>query len=323
MTILPVKLSQKFSFLFLFLFSFAVTSCQANSGLPNPINFTGSKFLTFYILIEIIGIALASELRSYLRLASNAPDEWQFNYLSTCEVAFLKNRDRGIIDTAIISLVQQEHVEIMKEELTTLTTSRKLVLQETVDNINDPVEKLVAQKIVEVDGVIEEVYQILTGIGDKTKVRLQELKLVLSDDQSEKAQIYPSLIILFLLGIGVLEIVVKIFSGETKTVGFLIACIVGLLIFGGRFFAKPHRSRYGDLVLNKRRADSKHLKRANSSNLKLPLAFALFGITVLKSDSALADLDKLLTFGSTESHGSGGLGAGSGSYGGGGGGCGG
>ena len=290
----------------LFVFSLAVTSCQVISGLPNPINFTGSEFLKFYILIGIIGIALASWLRFELRLPCDATAQ-QFNNLSNYEVAFLAGGNSRMIGTAIISLVQQGYVEVVTKRLLFLTTRRKLVLKKTVDNTCDPVEKLVAQDIVAVDGAIEQVFQRSISIEDGIRDHLQQLGLVLSDNQSLKAQIYPSLIMLSLLGIGVLKMFVGI--SRDKPVGFLIMCMGGLLMFGMRFFAKPYRSRYGDRVLNDLIASSKHLKIANSSNSQLPLAFALFGGTVLASDSALADLHQMLASSGGGSYGDSGCGS--------------
>ena len=317
----------------LFVFSFAVTSCQVVSGFPNPINLTGPEFLTFYILIGIVGIALASSLRFELRLPSNAISR-RFNNLSNYEVAFLAGGKSQMIGTAIISLEQQGYIEVVTKQLdvtvytweklvpkkNTAYTWEKLVLKKTFDNICDPVEKLVAQDIVAVDGAIKRVFQ-MSSIEYGIRDRLQKLGLVLSDNQSLKAQIYPSLIMLSLLGIGLLKVFVGI--SRDKPVGFLLMCMVVLLIFGIRFFVKPYRSRYGDRVLNDLIARSQKLKKANSSDSQFPLAFALFGGIALASDKSWIPPDQTFRFNRLTSSSSGRDGGYGGECDGGGGGCGG
>ena len=318
-TLFKIKLRQVEMLPLLFVFSFAVTSCQVVSGFPNPLNFTGPEFLTFYILIGIIGIALAFWTRFELRLPINANAQ-KANNLSNYEVAFLVGGNSRMIGTAIISLVQQGYIKIVTKKFLFLTIDRKLFLKKAVDSICDPVEKLVVQDIVEVDGAIERVFQ-MSSIEDEIHEHLQELGLLLSDNQSLKARIYPSTIILPLLGIGVLKVFVGISLG--KPVGFLLLCMFGLLMFWTRFLAKPYRSRYGDRVLHDLIASSQHLKKANRRNSQLSLAFALFGGKVLVSDPALVDLRQMLASINRKANGGCGGGRGGSGRGCGGGGCGG
>nr|WP_287672147.1 hypothetical protein [Microcystis sp. M038S2] len=64
---------------------------------------------------------------------------------------------------------------------------------------------------------------------------------------------------------------------------------------GARFFVKPQRSRYGEIIFNDLTNRLQPLKTANSSDSELVLAVALFGATVLMADMALADLYQMLT----------------------------
>jgi len=312
------QLQQGVTFSFLFVLALVVTSCQVISQIPNPINFTGSEFLTFYISIAVIGIALATWLRFSLRLPNGITN--QHPDLNAYEIAFLAGGNNRMIMTAITSLVKQGYVEVAKEKLPSFIgsiTQRKLALRTSIDNITDPVEKAVAQNIFTTDGGIEQVLQKSTAVEDSIRSRLQQLSLFLSNDQAVKAQLYPSLIVLILLGLGLCKVFVGI--SRDKPVGFLLMCMWVLLVLGSRFFVKPYRSRYGDRIFNDLTNRSQDLKTANSSDSKLPLAVALFGATVLTADSALADLHQMLV--ST----AGGGGDGGGGYGGGGdgGGCGG
>lgn len=52
----------------LLVLALVVTSCQMVGESVNPLDFTGPEFLSFYITISVIGIALASWLRFSLRL---------------------------------------------------------------------------------------------------------------------------------------------------------------------------------------------------------------------------------------------------------------
>ena len=58
-------------------------------------------------------------------------------------------------------------------------------------------------------------------------------------------------------------------------------------------FGKSYRSRYGNCVLERLIDSSRHLK-VECNNSQLLLAFALFGIQVLASDSELRDLYQIL-----------------------------
>lgn len=70
-------------------FSLAITSCSAISGLPNPINFTGSEFLIFYVTLGIVGTFFAYWLHDQLRLPRTISDNQQLDNLNSYEIAFL------------------------------------------------------------------------------------------------------------------------------------------------------------------------------------------------------------------------------------------
>lgn len=270
-------------FTFLVFLSLMITSCQIISQIPNPINFTGSEFLTFYIFLVVMGIALAAWLRFSLCLV-NANINQQPD-LNTYEIAFLAGGNHRLIMAAITSLVKQGYVEVLKEG--------KLVVTGKIDPITDPVEKAVAQNILATDGAIEQVFQKSTGMKDSIRSRLEQLGLFPSYAQAFKAQIYPSLIVVILLGIGLYKMAVGI--SRDKPVGLLLICIFGLLVLAARFFVKPQRSRYGEIIFDDLTNRLQHLKTANSSDSELVLAVALFGATVLMADMALADLYQMLT----------------------------
>ncbi len=312
-------------FTFLAFLSLMITGCQIISQIPNPMNFTGPEFLTFYISLVVMGIALAAWLRFSLCLVST--NTKQQPDLNTYEIAFLAGGNDRLIMAAIASLVKQGYVEVLKEKSPFGRTQSKLVVTGKIDAIADPVEKAVAQDILATDGAIEQVFQKSKVMKDSIRSRLEQLGLFLSDAQAFKAQIYPSLIVVILLGIGLCKMAVGI--SRDKPVGLLLICIFGLLVLGARFFVKPQckRSRYGEIIFNDLTNRLQHLKTANSSDSELVLAVALFGATVLMADMALADLYQMLTpiaaASSGSGGGSGGSDGGSGGSDGGSGGCGG
>ncbi|MCE2669181.1 MAG: TIGR04222 domain-containing membrane protein [Microcystis sp.] len=278
-------------FTFLAFLSLMITGCQIISQIPNPMNFTGPEFLTFYISLVVMGIALAAWLRFSLCLVST--NTKQQPDLNTYEIAFLAGGNHRLIMAAITSLVKQGYVEVLKEKSPFGRTQSKLVVTGKIDAIADPVEKAVAQDILATDGAIEQVFQNSTGMKDSIRSRLEQLGLFPSDAQALKAQIYPSLIVVILLGIGLCKMAVGI--SRDKPVGLLLICIFGLLVLGARFFVKPQRSRYGEIIFKDLRNRLQHLKTANSSDSELVLAVAFFGATVLMADMALADLYQMLT----------------------------
>ena len=166
--------------------------------------------------------------------------------LNTYEIAFLAGGNHRLIMAAITSLVKQGYVEVLKEKSPFGRTQDKLVVTGKIDAIADPVEKAVAQDILATDGAIKQVFQKSTGMKDSIRSRLEQLGLFLSDAQALKAQIYPSLIVVILLGIGLCKMAVGI--SRDKPVGLLLICIFGLLVLGARFFVKPQRSRYGEII---------------------------------------------------------------------------
>jgi uncharacterized protein (TIGR04222 family) len=270
--------------LLLFL-SFAVTSCQSNPGVPNPLDLTGPDFLVFYSLIGIIGIALSFWLRYSLRLPSDAPNSASTN-LSAYEVAFLTGGNGRMISTALVSLMQKGYVAVHPRSL-------KLTLKKAVDDSCDSMERLVAKKIDTLDGGIDQLIGKSKNIGDEIRDRLQKFGLIVVDRQSLKVQIYPALIMFSLLGIGALKTFVGISRG--KPVSLLLLCMFVFLIFGIILLVRPFRSRYGDRVLKDLIAESEHLKIDLNLESQLPLAFALFGGTVLSGESAFADVRQFFT----------------------------
>src|SRR5919202_3158465 len=164
----------------LFTLASIVTGCQIVSTIPNPLNFTGLEFLTFYFLLSIIIVFLASLVRAYLRLPGGNFAKRPVS-LDVYETAYLAEGKNRVVDTAITSLAQKEYVTVQLAQ-------RSLTLREHIDiqNLPHPVERAVANAI-KVDGQINRVRSSVTQPIDLIQNRLYQLELLVSQNQSLKA----------------------------------------------------------------------------------------------------------------------------------------
>ena len=290
----------------LFVFtSFVLSSCQFVSRIPNPIIFTDLNFLgfyTFYIVLGLVSIAHAFWLNHYLRLPTNAPNE-EFPDLNKYEVAFLANGNNRMVETVIVSLVQRGYAEVRGE---------KLILKQTVDNTCDPIETAVLKSIGMSDGIVTDILRISSGLGDSIGERLRQLGLLADNklnDQAVKAQSFPYLIVLaseivfVILGLGIIcKMLVEYLHGNglgNFHLFFVYLLPIFLLIGVLGNLTSPHRSSYGDRFFNDLSTRLKYLREANSywrvaKSYDIVLSFAVFGRTVLASDSTLSDLYQML-----------------------------
>ncbi|MEQ8995121.1 MAG: TIGR04222 domain-containing membrane protein [Coleofasciculus sp. B1-GNL1-01] len=321
---LPKRQHQHTAILFLlFILASVVTGCQIVYTIPNPLNFTGSEFLIFYFLLSIGVVFIAFRLQVYLRLPGGNLVEKPVS-LNPYEVAYLAEGKNRVVDTAIASLVQKEYVTVQPEQ-------RTLTLVGTVEVLSHPVEQAVANAITSdgchIDRVRIQATQTIDVIIEEIKNRLHQLELLISQEQLFKVQVYPTLLIVALLGLGMAKIGVGIYRG--KSVGFLvIMCLIISLMISCLAETPKHRSRYGDQVLHDLRSRIP-LNVLSPEDSQLALAFAIWGNKVLRHD-LLADLKMVFTSVSrskvSSNRGSGvgcGGGGGGGCGGGGGGGCGG
>lgn len=287
--------------------AFAVSGCQMASTVANPLNFTGTHFLSFYFTLSSLTVLLALLIRGQLRLPGSRIQN-QHVSLDAYETAYLAKGKDHTVDTVIASLVQNGCV--------TVEPARQILkLQEPRKRFSNPLEQAVANAI----GSYEHIETIRSANNYQINVlrdRLRQLGLLVSPDQSLKAQMVPAVVMACLLALGIAKIVVGISRG--KPVGFLVMMCLVVSVIGLCFLLVPvHRSRYGDQVLQDIRS---RIATAAVSHVdaQLPLAFALLGVAVLPND-LFADLKQVLAPGSSGGYG----GGGDGSSGCGGGGCGG
>jgi uncharacterized protein (TIGR04222 family) len=284
---------QALRLLFLLIVAIAVPGYLVVGSIPNPLNFNGSEFLVFYFLLSVVVLFVADRLRSYLRL----PDGETPIILEPYEAAYLAGRKHRVVDTAITSLAQKGHVAIEK-------TGRILIIQKSAKELSNPVEQAVVDAIT-VDGRISSIRRATNQPIETIRERLSQINLLVSPNQSTKAQRYPAVLIAFLFGLGILKISVGI-SREKPVKYLLIMCFI-IAAIGFTFWIIPsHRSRYGDRVLQNLRT---HVSSTVDSNVypQALFAVALLGVTVLPND-IFADLKEILAVVSTDDNDSGGCG---------------
>ncbi|NJK59339.1 MAG: TIGR04222 domain-containing membrane protein [Oscillatoriales cyanobacterium SM2_1_8] len=252
----------------------------AMQGELNPLAFAGSPFLTFYGLLSVFAIAVASSLRRALRLPAGQPTDSTVS-LDVYEAAYLAAGESRAVDTVVAGFIQKEWVTVQSDAL---------VWQSPRADFSHPLEPAVAQAIA-VDGAPEAVQGAVGPSLGTIRERLQTLGLLVKPAQARQAQLVPALAIASLLGLGAAKILVGLARG--KPVGFLLLMSLGVALVSLFFALRPvHRSRWGDRVLRELQGPiaKTTLERADP---QLPWAFALLGMAMLP-DEGFGDWKKLL-----------------------------
>ncbi len=258
-----------------FLLSLAIAGCQLNSSIPNPLNFTAAEFLVFYPLLTFIAILIALRLRHLLRLPVNEGGQF-YEKLNPYETAYLFKGKQHAVHTVLVQLMHQGSISVDP-------VTGRFVAESTPVQWRNPLENAAMQAIA-VNGLP---FQVSLAIGKGMRpvhTRLQQLNLLVSAGQSAIAQILPALIIFAVLGLGLIRINIGI--ARDRPVGFLVVICFIVAAAGLCFILFPvHRSRFGDRVLQQIKSQLPSGKKVAADDLQLPLAFALFGISVLPNDT--------------------------------------
>ncbi|MEG3438688.1 TIGR04222 domain-containing membrane protein [Pannus brasiliensis CCIBt3594] len=257
----------------------------------DPIDFTGPRFLFFYSLISLFGLGIAYWSRRSLCSTNNGnpPPE----NLTPYEIAYLAGGKSRVRTTAIASLLQQGFAEIVDDPSSNPPKAIGIKKEVDLNSITDPIEKEVAQKISRGDEINALLFYARLNLEYKLKERLQQLGLLLTEQRAAKAHIYPAMILIFLLGLGVLKILVGLSRGSP--VLFLIFLCFGLLYLSGQLFQKPSVSVSGERFLAEfRNRQYSSLKTANKDDPELLLSIAMFGTGVLVWKDCWPELYRVL-----------------------------
>ncbi len=289
----------------------------------NPLEMTGTEFLTLYLILGILVLTTAGFIYWWLEGRGSEESGTFIQNLNPYELAYLNSGKTRVVDLAVTSLVKSNVIAINENPHWTTDLSPWTILSPQPDVQLDPIEQQILSSI--------QSGMPLRELRKKDHSRIEELKLQLersgfvpSAATLKEIQLINSLMMSGLLGLGVVRLVLGIMKG--RPVGFLIMMMIFFVSFAmGRVIA-PHRTKKGDEAVEIAKARYAHIKSSTSSIVGLESqvllsAFAIYGGTVLVGDPALATLGNIIQPpSSSSSGGGGGCGSGGGCGGGGGGG---
>lgn len=292
----------------------------------NPLEFHGPHFLWFYAVAFVMVLTASVMIRRGFRQPDGSVDEVLgkngLAKFDPYEAAYLAGGKKLAAGAAVAGLVQRGVVEADTTSYTlTITAGHKV-------GKTHPLEKAVLDAIETGDKKFKTVVDGAAIALDEMESRLHEAGLLVSNTNSVFAKILGAVPLWALLWLGIWKAGVGL--SRAKPVGFLIVFCLFTGLISLIFLLKPiFRTRLGDRVLERLRADHSALKTSGAARMDhltpadLALATGLFGFGILNHGSLLP-LHSAIAPPSAGGHGcGGGSGCGGGGGGCGGGGCGG
>src|SRR5262245_21161673 len=158
-----------------------------NDNSPNPFNWTGPRFLGFYIALLTCGIGAAILLRRSLRQPSDEPAP-EHLALHPYEVAYLAGSTNQVINAVLASLVQSGI-------LTVDATERKLTRRSRLpDGAHELEETVVDAVLPEFGCTIKDASRRIAERMDRPKETLREYGLMPSSGSAAAACLLPLLL---------------------------------------------------------------------------------------------------------------------------------
>lgn len=256
----------------------------------SPLELRGPEFLLFYVMVGIPAILVALGLRWYLQQPARGT-VLSFDELHAYETAYLAGGASRAINAAITNLVQQGYLEPASNQ------SRSLTIVKDCLDCTHPLERAIGQAV-QVDGEISAVRLSVVDATRAIREQLQKLGLLVTDAQADRAKWLPSLVVLSVLLLGLSKIAVGLSRGRPVGILVVLCLMVGAIAI---FWTgtRPHRSRYGNQVLEKLQQRYSNLRANVAANYsaekaaELTLAVALFDVVIL-ANTPLTNLQRLL-----------------------------
>ncbi|NJN48844.1 MAG: TIGR04222 domain-containing membrane protein [Alkalinema sp. RL_2_19] len=188
-----------------------MASCQAADGNSlNPLTMRGPDFLGFYLFLNMILVGAGLVLRQVLRPAMPANASLTPN-LDAYAAAYLAGGKDRLIQAVITRLADQKHLEIGSDQklnlVTPLPSDASRLESDVVQAISDSHQFNSVKS-----------HANLASDARQFHDRLVQQGLVMTAAQSHKMRLYPALLILLSLGLGVMKILVGLSLG--RPVGF-------------------------------------------------------------------------------------------------------
>lgn len=241
----------------------------------NVLDWRGPEFLQLYAVLLALAVLGAFAVRWRVRQPGDDLPAGRLPELHPLEVAYLAGGSKAVTDVAIAALVHRGSLGVDRKRARLLASS--LPPQDVT-----PLEESVYQAVVTEGGRVGPVRRTVRDVTHTVSSRLQVLGLVPTGRQALNARMYPALIFLALLTLGVLKIVLG--AHRHRSVGFLVLlCFVTLVVAIPFAAHAPLRTRRGSRLLGQLRARNAALRTTAlraSGGLAAPdltMAFALFG----------------------------------------------
>ncbi|MDG2618080.1 TIGR04222 domain-containing membrane protein [Thermoleptolyngbya sichuanensis XZ-Cy5] len=256
----------------------SLTSCAAIAPIPNPLDLRGPEFLQFYLFVLGSTLLVAWALRRWLRQPGTVEGQ-SLPPLDPYEVAYLVGGADRAIDTAIVSMARLQPPAIVAQEGFLVP----LVVPEPSQH---PLERAILESMNGSKATVQSLRRDTARATETLRSRLQALGLALSPAQAAKARLYPALLLLLPLLLGIAKVLVGLSRG--RPVGFLLMMIVVWLVVIAIFQLPPLSSRYGERALQQIRATHQSAMTLRTRDLsavqqtQLLFLIALSGTTALR-----------------------------------------
>ena len=271
-----------------FMMSLTLAGCSA---IVNPLSINGSDFLGFYAQLIAFGLILGYFWRWFSRVNSWTSSRIETAELTPYEVAYLVGSNRRVIDLAVTSLV--------KANLIKVSADRKLipVPKASLPTQIDSIERSIFQRI----GSGKTLHQIQNSSFQNINTLQSDLiyrNLVLTEKSANNIHAVTRAITWSVLILGVIQFGNGLLNG--RPVGYLIGMMIVFLMLACGLWVKPKVTRECDRRIKLEQENYRSRFRIGVSH-SLLMGFALYGVTRLKADRALADLTFIMTSPSSSS----------------------
>ena len=265
-----------------FMMSLTLAGCSA---IVNPLAMKGPDFLGFYAQLMVLGLIWGYFWRWFSRVNSWTSSRIETAELKPYEIAYLVGSERRVIDLAVTSLVKANLIEVSADR--ELVPVPDASLSARMDSIE--------QSIFDGIGLGMTLHQVQQSSFQSIEALRSDLihrNLALTEKSARNTYTVTSTIAWGLLILGVVRCGNGILNG--RPVGYLIAMMIAFLILGWGLWVKPEVTREGDRRIKLERESYNSRFQFGMSDFLL-MGFALYGVTSLKADPALADLTSMMT----------------------------
>jgi uncharacterized protein (TIGR04222 family) len=266
------------------LLALTVVGCAPQLASAVPLfDLRGPDFLVFYLVATVLSFALALWLRRSLRKPVQTParsDTATDPYV----IAALAGGPAQIVNAALVSLEQQSAIMVDSANPPNIKPAKELSTNA------HPVERHIRNHLALGGDSIAVVRERFRPIADEIYGALTRQGWVVTDADSTRARLLPTIVALVLPAIGFIKILVAL--QRERPVGYLVALVIVSTIAALILFARrPRRSVLGDRVLKLTRerfsitSTSSELADYPATHAIVPataLAVALYGLSRLE-----------------------------------------